>query len=75
MKNDAPKEDALIRNLRDAGCTQAFIAQFLEIHSDTDAVNQKRLLMAQRNLLLENLRRAQNRLDCLNYLLFQLKKH
>lgn len=32
------------------------------------------ILVKQRNLLLEDLHKDQNKLDCLDYLLFQLKK-
>lgn len=35
---------------------------------------QMHILVKQRNLLLEDLHKDQNKLDCLDYLLFQLKK-
>ena len=74
MKDDHAQEDMALRNLRDAGCAQAVIEQFMKSCKDKDAVAQIRILSKQRALLLEILHEDQRRLDCLDYLLFQLKK-
>lgn len=74
MHGDLNQEQALIRNLRDAGCPQAVIARFMESYGGGNAPEQIRILSGQRKKLLARLHEEQNRLDCLDYLLFQLKR-
>ncbi len=74
MKSDPDQDDALIQNLHDAGCTQQVIVQFMKSRKQNDTFCQIHILSKQRTVLLEALHTDQNKLDCLDYLLFQLKK-
>ena len=74
MKGNPKQEDPLIQNLHDAGCSQQIIEQFMQSRQEGNIFFQMHILIKQRNLLLEDLHKDQNKLDCLDYLLFQLKK-
>lgn len=74
MKGDHKQDNALIQNLHDAGCSQQLIEEFMRSRQEKNMFYQIRILVKQRNLLLEALHKDQNKLDCLDYLLFQLKK-
>ncbi|MEX3726014.1 hypothetical protein [Bilophila wadsworthia] len=74
MKGNPKQDDPLIQNLHDAGCSQQIIEQFMQSRKEGNIFCQMHILVKQRNLLLEDLHKDQNKLDCLDYLLFQLKK-
>lgn len=57
-------------NLLDAGCPEALVAEFAEI-SDPD--EQMRLLRRYRRDLLSGIHAEQQKLDCLDYLIFSLR--
>ncbi len=61
MEGEARVEAMLCRNLRDAGCGEEGIRQFL------------RLLSAHRSALLERLHTSQRQIDCLDYLIYQME--
>ena len=67
--------DAVIQNLEDAGCSKEFIQQYLETSKAADCTpGQLRLLKCQRRELLDDLHDFQRKLDCLDYLRYQLQK-
>lgn len=74
MNGERKPEEKLIRNLQDAGCTRQTIEDFLRSHSLKSIAGQKNILTAQRKKLLDDVHRDQRRLDCLDYLIFHLKK-
>lgn len=74
MHGDHNQERALVQNLRDAGCPQAVIERFMESYGVGDMPGQIRILSGQRKRLLARVHEEQNRLDCLDHLLFQLRK-
>lgn len=74
MKGNPKQDDPLIQNLHDAGCSQQIIEQFMQSRKEGNIFCQMHILVKQLNLLLEDLHKDQNKLDCLDYLLFQLKK-
>ena len=74
MKGNTKQDDSLLQNLHDAGCSQQIIEKFMQGRREKDMLCQIRILAKQRSLLLEALHTDQNKLDCLDYLLFQLKK-
>lgn len=57
------------RNLEDAGCPECLIAEFAEAHGDEQRVRQ---LRAYRRELLSGIHAEQCKLDCLDYLIYQL---
>lgn len=74
MQNDRNQEEKLIQNLQDAGCTPGFIDIFLNERKTNDASGQMKLLHTHRSKLLDTIHQEQSKLDCLDYLLFHLKK-
>ena len=64
----------LVRNLRDAGCGSQLIAKILILRKNGDFREQLRLLTHQRFSLLSKLHAAQQKVDCLDYLVFQIKQ-
>ena len=74
MYGGTMQEEALIRNLQDAGCPQTIIEQFMESYKENNTVNQICILSKQRHRQLDNVHKEQGRLDCLDHLLFQLRK-
>ena len=66
------RNETIVENLKDAGCPASVIADFLGKRSEP--YGQKRILHAHRKLLLERIHENQKRLDCLDYLIFQLDK-
>lgn len=68
------QENALIQNLEDAGCTAEFINSFIMKWSHGKKSEELRLLEAHRRSLLDTLHRDQKRIDCLDYLVYQLQK-
>lgn len=68
-------KEAIARNLRDAGCDRRSIEAFLkELQTGQEEAGFKRLA-AHRKTLLERLHQEQKRIDCLDYLVYQLKKN
>lgn len=67
-------EDAILQNLKDAGCDQATIQIFLTGFHGGEQSKGIRLLEKHRRALLNNLHLEQKRIDCLDYLLFTLQK-
>ena len=66
--------EAVEQNLRDAGCSDEFVVTFMQVWGTGAVQEQLRLLSRQRGILLDNVRAAQKRLDCLDYLRYQLQK-
>lgn len=70
----AQTEERIVQNLRDAGCDNRNIEAFLEeVHTGHTAAGLKRL-EAHRKTLLQRLHREQKYIDCLDYLVYQLKQ-
>lgn len=67
--------ETLIENLKDAGCSEEFIAKFLQAWEDRAATAPLKLLSQQRGRLLEAVHAEQKKLDCLDYLRYRLEKH
>ena len=66
-------EAAIVRNLEDAGCDQdTDYVEHLRIGNQKD---QLRLLEKHRNLLLERVHKEEKRIDCLDYLVYQISQH
>ena len=63
--------EELRQNLMDAGCDGSQIEAFEHLAAEGDRVD---LLEAHRKALLDQLHRSQRQIDCLDYLLYQLRK-
>ena len=68
------KNFSLVRNLKDAGCGPLLIEKILALHESGNLREELRLLAAQRSGLLEKVHVAQKKVDCLDYLVFQMKQ-
>lgn len=67
-------EQAVIQNLKDAGCDSEMIAAFvMDVREQKTAQALKRLSMHRRSLL-EKLHKEQKQIDCLDYLVYQMEK-
>lgn len=63
-------KDEIIQNLKDAGCEQSLIDEFLKLEKSA----QLGLLAKHKSSLLEELHKNQKQIDCLDYLVFNLKQ-
>ncbi len=72
--SDCASEQAIIQNLRDAGCDSRMVEEFMACTRQGDALKQLRLLSRQRRRLLERVHREEKRIDCLDYLVYQIEK-
>ncbi len=66
--------EAVKQNLRDAGCSEEFIVTFMHVWEAGTSAEQLRLLACQRCRLLDHVHEEQRKLDCLDYLRYQLEK-
>ena len=74
MANYMKSRDGVIQNLEDAGCDPEMVAQFLESGAAGNRQNQLKLLEQHRKHLLEKVHKNEKRIDCLDYLVFQMSK-
>lgn len=71
---DKFKRQELEQNLIDSGCTQTIIDEFLSLYRQGKLKDALRLLAKHRAELLENLHETQKKIDCLDFLIFNLKQ-
>ena len=64
---------ALLDNLEDAGCNPEFAERFLALEQSGQYREQLRLLSDHRRQLLDRLHREERRIDCLDYLVYQIE--
>lgn len=69
-----PYAYSVLQNLRDAGCTDEMIAEFMSLQGSADEQRQLQLLSEHRKCLLEQIHRAERHISCLDYLLYQMQK-
>lgn len=67
-------EQDVIQNLKDAGCGKDVIDSFMGCYRSRETVRGLRLLSDHRQSLLDQLHAEQKRIDCLDYLIYQLKQ-
>lgn len=65
---------AVTQNLKDAGCEQRDIERFLEELKHGDRDKQLRLLESHRSCLLGKVHTEERRIDCLDYLVYQIRQ-
>ncbi|MDO4260921.1 MAG: hypothetical protein Q4C82_02490 [Eubacteriales bacterium] len=74
MSVETKEQDAVIQNLKDAGCSREQVEEFLEICGEGDIKRQMRFLERHRQALLDAMHLEQRRIDCLDYLVFRMRK-
>ena len=65
---------ALLDNLEDAGCGPEFTEYFLMLERSGQYQEQLQMLSDYRRQLLDCLHREERRIDCLDYLVYQMEK-
>ena len=71
---EIPEMTRLLRNLKDAGCDEAMIQKYLQLQKEGKRQEQFRLLSLHRASLLDQVHVSQNRIDCLDYLIYTMKQ-
>lgn len=66
-------EDTIIQNLKDAGCDTETIANFMSGLQKGDEKSSLKCLDTHRKKLLDSLHREQKCIDCLDYLVYQMR--
>lgn len=66
-------EKDIRQNLKDAGCDEAAIEEFMECYRNGEESQKLCFLQRYRKILLEKCHKDQQQLDCLDYLIYQLK--
>ena len=69
------EEQAVVTNLVDAGCDQDLIKKFMKFLEDGQKEAGLSLLATHRRYLLDCYHADQKRIDCLDYLLYQMKQN
>lgn len=66
-------EEAVIQNLRDAGCMPEAIALFMRLYAEGESKEALRVIYMQRNELLQKIHADEKRIQCLDYLMYKLR--
>ena len=67
--------EAVIQNLKDAGCSTGIIKDFMASFDGGDVIEQITLLEGHRKQLLNKVHKEEKRISCLDYLVYQIKKN
>ena len=73
--NGLTEEQLLLRNLKDAGCGEADIERYFKLRAEGKEQEQLRFLSAHRVKLLDQVHESQEKLDCLDYLIYSMKNN
>lgn len=72
--NEMTEEQIVLRNLKDAGCDDTTINKYFKLKNEGREKEQLRLLLLHRASLLDKVHAGQQMIDCLDYLIYSLKK-
>ena len=72
--NGLTEEHLLFRNLKDSGCDDDSIRQFLKLKKEGREKELMRLLSAHRADLLDQVHTSQHQIDCLDYLIYTMER-
>lgn len=67
-------DDMLIQNLKDAGCDAQTIERFMSDLQKGKEESSLKQLAVHRKKLLDSIHKEQKRIDCLDYLVYQMSK-
>ena len=70
----ATTREAVLQNLKDAECSPDIIDRFMTCHDAGKTKDSLRVLAAQRAVLLDEVHASQAKLDCLDFLIYKLRK-
>ncbi|MDD3239848.1 MAG: hypothetical protein PHW47_07175 [Lachnospira sp.] len=66
--------DTIIQNMKDCGCNQELIDQFMDCFERCDLKGERLILENYRSKLLDDLHRKYKEIDLLDYMVYQLDK-
>ena len=72
--NKNQEQERTIRNMEDAGCSEDTINSFLLYYQANDVNGELQVLSQHRKNLLDNIHKEQKKIDCLDYLVYQIEK-
>ncbi len=75
MRGEQNLKEAIIQNLKDAGCNKEIIDEFLKLFSKENKAEMLSLLTKYRKKLLEKIHKNEKELDVLDYLILDLKNN
>ena len=67
-------KDEIIENLKDAGCCEWDIANFLEQYRKGNLKNGMKIIECCRKEILANIHEEQRKIDCLDYLVYEINR-
>ncbi|MBO5070192.1 MAG: hypothetical protein J6C37_07510 [Roseburia sp.] len=68
-------EAQIMQNLKDAGCTDEFIQAFMADLEQEKVSDGMKLLQKHRRFLLDNTHAWEKKIDCLDYLIYQMSNN
>ena len=69
------KQDRMILNMKDAGCSEDTIQRFLLCYQADDIKGELKILSNHRQALLDKVHQEQKEIDCLDYLVYQIERN
>lgn len=72
--NKNQEQERTIRNMEDAGCSEDTINSFLLCYQANDVNGELQVLSRHRKNLLDKIHKEQKKIDCLDYLVYQIEK-
>lgn len=72
--NEISERTRLLRNLKDAGCDETTIQKYFKLQNESKRQEQYKLLYLHRASLLDRVHVSQHMIDCLDYLIYTMKK-
>ena len=75
MENRNTTLQEIIQNLKDAGCDKATVEHFMKLGETGDTQEQLKLLSIHRKRLLDRIHSEEKKIDCLDYLVYQIQKN
>lgn len=70
----ATSSQAVVQNLKDAGCDRETVERFMVLEETGQTREQIALLSKHREQLLDKVHQEEKRIDCLDYLIYQIQK-
>ena len=68
------KQERIVLNMKDAGCSEETIKRFLLCYQAGDIKGELKVLSNHRRVLLDEVHKGQKEIDCLDYLVYQIEK-
>ncbi|MDO5336864.1 MAG: hypothetical protein Q4E89_05295 [Eubacteriales bacterium] len=68
------QRESVIQNLKDAGCSESFVENFLICYDRQENEKQIQLLESWRRDLLHRVHKEEKKISCLDYLIYRIQK-